>query len=115
VQVFNRDDRLLAEFDERHFDQGQTVLVLYRKNETKREVRGKLRTLLSRAKRLDRADDIKLLTYHGSKGLEADAVFLDGDCAQLSTSPHRNMAYQQAELGKEGDPRPCDTAQGEET
>lgn len=115
VQVLNRDDRLLVEFVEHHFDHGQTILVLYRKNETKREVRGKLRALLSRAKRLDRADDIKLLTYHGSKGLEADAVFLVGDCAQLSTSPHRNMAYQQAELGEEGDPRPYDTAQGEET
>jgi hypothetical protein len=115
VQVLDRDDDRLAELVEQHFDQGQTVLVLYRKNDTKRDVWGKLRAVLAKAKRLKRGGTIKLLTYHGSKGLEADAVFLVGDCAQLSTSPHRNMAYDQAELGRAGDPSPYDTAQGEET
>jgi superfamily I DNA/RNA helicase len=115
VQILDRNDSHLAELVERHFDQGQTVLVLYRKNDTKREVQDKLGSVLAKAKRLKRSGNIKLLTYHGSKGLEADAVFLVGDCAQLSTSPHRNMAYRQAKLGEMGDPKPYDTAQGEET
>ncbi len=115
VQVLDRDDKHLAELVEQHFDQEHTVLVLYRKNATKREVREKLRPVLDKARRMKRAGSIKLLTYHGSKGLEADAVFLVGDCAQLSTSPHRNMAYEQAQLGRAGDPAPYDTAQGEET
>ena len=85
------------------------------KNDTKKEVRIKLKSILARAKKLKRASSIKLLTYHGSKGLEADAVFLVGDCAQMSTSPHRNMAYEQANLGNPGDPAPYDTAQGQET
>lgn len=115
VQVLDRDDSVLADFVEQHFDRGQTVLVLYRKNDTKKEVRIKLKSILARAKKLKRASSIKLLTYHGSKGLEADAVFLVGDCAQMSTSPHRNMAYEQANLGNPGDPEPYDTAQGQET
>ncbi|MFH7365543.1 hypothetical protein, partial [Pseudomonas syringae group genomosp. 7] len=55
------------------------------------------------------------LTYHGSNGLEADAVFLVGVCAQMTTSPHRNMAFEQAQLGNPGDPTPYDTAKGQET
>lgn len=115
VQVLDRDDELLAQFVEHHCDQEQSILVLYRKNETKKEVQGKLRAVLAKARRLKRSASIKLMTYHGSKGLEADAVFLVGDCAQLSVSPYRNMAYRQAKLGKQGDPKPYDTAQGEET
>lgn len=115
VQVLDRDDDLLAQFVEHHFDQGQSILVLYRKNDTKTDVQSKLSPVLAKARRLKRSASIKLLTYHGSKGLEADAVFLVGDCAQLSTSPHRNMAYRQANLGAPGDPKPYDSAQGEET
>lgn len=115
VKVLDRDDNQLAELVEKHFEQEQTVLVLYRKNDTKKEVRIKLSSILAKARKLKRASSIKLLTYHGSKGLEADAVFLVGDCAQMSTSPHRNMAYEQAQLGNPGDPTPYDTAQGQET
>ncbi|MEB0227901.1 UvrD-helicase domain-containing protein [Pseudomonas sp. 10S4] len=115
VQVLDRDDNQLADLVEQHFDKGQTVLVLYRKNDTKKEVRIKLSSILAKARKLKRASSIKLLTYHGSKGLEADAVLLVGDCAQMSTSPHRNMAYEQARLGEPGDPAPYDTAQGQET
>jgi len=115
VQILDRNDEHLAKLVGQHFDQGHTILVLYRKNATKRDVHGRLKAILDKAKSLNRGDAIKMLTYHGAKGLEADAVFLIGDCTQISTSPHRNMAYEQALLGMPGDLTPYDTSQGEET
>lgn len=54
------------------------------------------------------------MTYHGSKGLEADVVFLVGDCEQLSSSNWRNQAYAMAKLVMNGEARAYDFAQGEE-
>lgn len=115
VQVLDRNDAVLAQYVEHHLDQGHSILVLFRKNDTKEDVLKKLTGVYAKARRMKRSANIKLLSYHGSKGLEADAVFLVGDCAQLSTSPYRNMAYRQAALGEQGDHRPYDSAQGEET
>ncbi len=57
---------------------------------------------------------LKQLTYHSAKGLQADAVFLLGDCQHLTSSPYKNQVYRMAGLGKEGDPEPYDTAQKDE-
>lgn len=54
------------------------------------------------------------MTYHGSKGLEADAVFMVGDCEQLTSSDWRNQAYALAKLVMNGEARAYDVAQGEE-
>ncbi len=57
---------------------------------------------------------LKQLTYHSAKGLQADAVFLLGDCQHLTSSPYKNQVYRMAGLGKAGDSEPYDTAQKDE-
>jgi superfamily I DNA/RNA helicase len=57
---------------------------------------------------------LKQLTYHSAKGLQADAVFLLGDCQHLTQSPYKNQVYQMAGLGKAGDSEPYDSAQKDE-
>lgn len=46
----------------------------------------------------ERSEDIRLMTYHGSKGLEADAVFILRDCEQLTSPDWLNQAYALANL-----------------
>jgi hypothetical protein len=55
------------------------------------------------------------LTYHSAKGLQADAVFLLGDCQHLTSSPYKNQVYRMAGLGKASDSEPYDNAQKDET
>jgi superfamily I DNA/RNA helicase len=57
---------------------------------------------------------LKQLTYHSAKGLQADAVFLLGDCQHLTSSPYKNQVYRMAGLGKSGDSEPYDSAQKDE-
>ena len=57
---------------------------------------------------------LKQLTYHSAKGLQADAVFLLGDCQHMTSSPYKNQVYRLAGLGNEGDREPYDTAQKDE-
>jgi superfamily I DNA/RNA helicase len=57
---------------------------------------------------------LKQLTYHSAKGLQADAVFLLGDCQHVTSSPYKNQVYRMAGLGKAGDSEPYDNAQKDE-
>jgi superfamily I DNA/RNA helicase len=57
---------------------------------------------------------LKQLTYHSAKGLQADAVFLLGDCQHVTRSPYKNQVYRMAGLGKDGDSEPYDNAQKDE-
>jgi superfamily I DNA/RNA helicase len=57
---------------------------------------------------------LKQLTYHSAKGLQADTVFLLGDCQHVTSSPYKNQVYRMAGLGKDGDSEPYDTAQKDE-
>ena len=42
------------------------------------------------------ARNVKILTYHQSKGLEADICILVGDCLYNSTIPLKNLIYELA-------------------
>lgn len=78
------------------------------------DVTNKLTGTLKRARQEKHADRIRIMTYHGSKGLEADVVFLVGDCEQLTSSNWRNQAYAMAKLVMNGEAKAYDFAQGEE-
>lgn len=69
--------------------------------------------LIQRSKEEGREEELKLLTYHASKGLQADAVFLLGDCEMTTTSPFKNDIFRQAEMGG-NDPCGYDTSQRHE-
>ena len=115
VTVLNRDDQALAAQLIEHYNAGDSILMLFRKSSDKLLIEKDLQSVVNADSRLEPQDRrLKLLTYHSSKGLQADAVFLLGDCQHLTTSPYKNQVYRMAGLGKEGDPEPYDNAQKDE-
>lgn len=115
VTVFNRDDQALAAQLIEHYNAGDSILMLFRKSSDKLLIEKDLQSVVNVDSRLEPQERrLKLLTYHSSKGLQADAVFLLGDCQHLTTSPYKNQVYRMAGLGKEGDPEPYDNAQKDE-
>lgn len=114
VQLWRRDDDRLLGMVEHHYNLGHEIMVLTRSRSIKSALNTKLNSILNRAKREKKPGNIRLMTYHGSKGLEADVVFLVGDCEQLTLSDYRNQAYVQADLSMNGEALAYDDAQGDE-
>ncbi|WP_082888397.1 UvrD-helicase domain-containing protein [Pseudomonas sp. p21] len=114
VEVRELDWKQIVADVERHYDAGDSILVLTRSNSVKEEAREELEDLLDRARMEKRSSQIKFLTYHSAKGLQAKAVFLLGDCDLKTSSPSKNDLYAQAGLNRPGDPCGYDTSQGEE-
>lgn len=114
VQLWDRDDERLVEMVEKHYEHGHEIMVLSRSRRTLDDIGQQLAHLKERARKDQHPDRIRLMTYHGSKGLEADAVFMVGDCEQLTSSDWRNQAYALAKLVMNGEARAYDVAQGEE-
>lgn len=114
VAVGEFDEKHLVEMVEHHYEAGHTILVLFRKRATEKEAEKALAQVLQRARDEKQKKRIKLLTYHSSKGLQADAVFLLGDCEVTNSSPSKNDFYAQAGMGSPSDPCGYDTAQQHE-
>ena len=114
VEVRELDWEHLVQMLEHHYDAGRSILVLYRKRDTKRDAQTKLSDVIERAREDKRGKEIKFLTYHSSKGLQADAVFLLGDCEVTTSSPSRNDFYAQAGMANPGEPCGYDKAQQQE-
>jgi len=115
VTILDRNDEELTERLIQHYEDGDSVLLLYRKSSEKLNVSERLQALMDVDYRLPAEQRrFKQLTYHSSKGLQADAVFLLGDCQHLTQSPYKNQVYRMAGLGKEGDADPFDNAQKDE-
>ncbi|WP_315246396.1 UvrD-helicase domain-containing protein [Pseudomonas fragi] len=115
VNVLNRDDQALAAQLIEHYNAGDSILMLFRKSSDKLLIGKDIQSVVNVDSRLaPEQRRLKQLTYHSSKGLQADAVFLLGDCQHLTTSPYKNQVYRMAGLGKEGDPEPYDNAQKDE-
>ncbi|CAM5314290.1 UvrD-helicase domain-containing protein [Pseudomonas fragi] len=115
VNVLNRDDQALAAQLIEHYNAGDSILMLFRKSSDKLLIEKDIQSVVNVDSRLaPEQRRLKQLTYHSSKGLQADAVFLLGDCQHLTTSPYKNQVYRMAGLGKEVDPEPYDNAQKDE-
>lgn len=114
VEVRELDWEHIVQMVEHHYDAGRSILVLYRKRDTKKDARAKLGEVIERARHDKRSKAIKFLTYHSSKGLQADAVFLLGDCEVTTSSPSRNDFYAQAGMANPGEPCGYDLAQQQE-
>ncbi|MGY2288343.1 UvrD-helicase domain-containing protein [Pseudomonas sp. SDO528_S397] len=115
VAVLDRDDAALARQLEQHYQQGDSVLMLYRKSSDKLLIQEHIKSVVNVDSSLSPAlRRLKQLTYHSAKGLQADAVFLLGDCQHLTSSPYKNQVYRMAGLGKDGDAEPYDSAQRDE-
>ena len=115
VNVLERDDRALGERLAEHYKNGDSILMLYRKSSDKSLIEQYIQPVVNVDSRLPyESRRLKQLTYHSAKGLQADAVFLLGDCQHLTSSPYKNQVYRMAGLGKSGDNEPYDTAQKDE-
>lgn len=114
VQLWDRNDEQLVNLVEQHYERGHEIMVLSRSRRTLKEAGQLISHLKQRATDDMHPDQIRLMTYHGSKGLEADAVFMLGDCEQLTSSDWRNQAYALAKLEMNGEARAYDLAQAEE-
>lgn len=115
VKVYERDDEAMAKRVIDHYEQGDSVLVLYRKSSDKTLFNNQIASIVNEDYRRP-ADQrrLKQLTYHSSKGLQADAVFMVGDCQHLTRSPYKNQLYRLAGLGAPGDAEGYDNAQRDE-
>lgn len=115
VNVLERDDQALGERLAEHYRQGHSILMLYRKSSDKLLIEKHIQPVVNVDSSLPyEARRLKQLTYHSAKGLQADAVFLLGDCQHLTSSPYKNQVYRMAGLGKTGDSEPYDSAQKDE-
>nr|WP_189660052.1 UvrD-helicase domain-containing protein [Pseudomonas farsensis] len=115
VKVCERDEVALAQTLVEHYEQGETVMMLYRKSNDKSLMEQHLLPILKVDSSLPPSQRrFKQLTYHSAKGLQADAVFMLGDCQYLTSSPYKNQVYRLAGLGKPGDAQAFDIAQKEE-
>jgi superfamily I DNA/RNA helicase len=115
VNVLERDDHALGQRLAEHYRQGHSILMLYRKSSDKSLIQEHIQSVVNVDSSLPyEARRLKQLTYHSAKGLQADAVFLLGDCQHLTSSPYKNQVYRMAGLGKSGDSEPYDTAQKDE-
>ncbi|WP_010169430.1 UvrD-helicase domain-containing protein [Pseudomonas sp. PAMC 25886] len=115
VTVRDRDDAALGQQLLAHYQKGDSILMLYRKSSDKLLIQEHIQSVVNLDSSLPYdARRLKQLTYHSAKGLQADAVFLLGDCQHLTSSPYKNQVYRMAGLGKDGDTEPYDSAQKDE-
>lgn len=115
VEIHDRDDRAIIDRITEAVEAGNSVMVLYRRKRDAALIRKGLKTLLaSEARKQKSSRRLRLLTYHSSKGLEADVAVMIGDCTYTANSPYKNAAYLAARLGQEGQVHPYDIAQAEE-
>ena len=115
VKVFDRDEAALGQTLIEHYQRGESVLMLYRKGADRALMSEHLHSVMQAESALPPEQRrLRQLTYHSAKGLQADAVFMLGDCQYLTRSPYKNQVYRLAGLGKAGDGQPFDTAQKDE-
>lgn len=115
VTVLTRDLADLARRAAEHHAAGDSILVLYRRNSDRQALAEHIQGLLQLEQALP-VDQRRLrqLTFHSAKGLQADAVFLLGDCQYASRSPYKNQVYALAGLATPGQVDGYDSAQHEE-
>ncbi|MDH0647890.1 UvrD-helicase domain-containing protein [Pseudomonas sp. GD03858] len=115
VKVFDRDEAALAQTVIEHYERGESVLMLFRRSSDKLLISNYLNEIVEADSRLPAGQRrLRQLTYHSAKGLQADAVFMLGDCQYLTSSPYKNQLYRLVGLGEPGDAQAFDTAQREE-
>lgn len=115
VRIFDRDEEALGQTVIEHYERGESVMILFRKSSDKLLISEHIQAVVKADSSLPAEQRrLRQLTYHSAKGLQADAVFMLGDCQYLTSSPYKNQVYRLADLGRAGDAQPFDTAQKEE-
>lgn len=117
VRIMDQSDADLVALVAQHYEAGESVMVLYR--EGGQVEKNRLKGLLAQTYQEDqqlkgKKRRLRIMTIHKSKGLEADAVIILGDCKFKKTSPYKNMVYTIAKLGPKNEALPYDASQKEE-
>ncbi|WP_213879333.1 UvrD-helicase domain-containing protein [Pseudomonas sp. dw_358] len=115
VQVLGRDGQHLSQRLREHHRQGHSVLILFRGVSDKSLIDNEVNEIiLADGQRPIEQRQIRLMSVHSAKGLQADAVFLLGDCTYAASSPYRNEVYRLAGLAGTGQVDGYDAAQRDE-
>jgi hypothetical protein len=115
VRVYVRDDEALAQRLTEHYRQGDSVLILYRKYSDKALLNNHISDIVNEDYRKPIGQRrLKQLTYHSAKGLQADVVFMVGDCQHATRSAYKNQLYRLAGLSAPGEVEGYDKAQRDE-
>ncbi|MBC2677309.1 UvrD-helicase domain-containing protein [Pseudomonas sp. MBT-2] len=115
VILLSRDLADLARRAAEHHAAGDSILVLYRRNSDRQALAEHIQGLLQADQALPAEQRrLRQLTFHSAKGLQADAVFLLGDCQYASRSPYKNQVYALAGLAQAVQVDGYDSAQHEE-
>ena len=115
VKVLERDEAALGQTVIEHYKRGESVMILFRKSSDKLLISEHIKEVCAMDASVPAAQRrLRQLTYHSAKGLQADTVFMLGDCQYLTSSPYKNQVYRRAGLGRAGDAQAFDTAQKEE-
>lgn len=115
VQVLVRNDAALGQRLAEHYQRGDSVLLLYRKGSDRAALAEHIKGVAEQDRALPAEQRrFRQLTYHSSKGLQADAVFMLGDCQHITRSAYKNQLYSLAGLGEAGDAQAFDNAQRDE-
>ncbi|MDZ5605419.1 UvrD-helicase domain-containing protein [Pseudomonas sp. RP23018S] len=115
VVVLDRDEAALGAALSRHYAAGDSVMMLFRRGVDKSLISEHINDVIEADAALAPAQRrLRQLTYHSAKGLQADAVFMLGDCVYPTSSPYKNQVYRLAGLGRAGDAQAFDTAQKDE-
>jgi superfamily I DNA/RNA helicase len=104
-------DETILELVQKAYEEGHSILMVFRVGLVVNAYRRALSGLLRDAKRHGR--NVKLMTFHKSKGLQAQTVFVIGDTFYKPTKSKRNQLYNIAGLG-DGKPMAYDRAQADE-
>lgn len=115
VQVLARNDDELAQRLAQHYQRGDSVLLLYRRGSDRAALAEHVKAVAEQDRALPAEQRrFRQMTYHSSKGLQADAVFMLGDCQHVTRSAYKNQLYRLAGLGKADDAEAFDNAQRDE-
>lgn len=107
----NDPDETILRLVREAYDNGHSILMVFRVRDVEKAYKNALRGLLNDAQKKQR--NVKLMTFHKSKGLQAQSVFVIGDCFYKPTKSKRNDIYSLTNLGDKS-PVPYDKAQSDE-
>lgn len=93
VEKINKEIRDKKRLNKESKEQEETIYVLSRKNNPLDKLKAHL---IKNNIKIERSSFVKFLTFHKSKGLEADYCFLIGDCSYNTTVPLKNLFYELA-------------------
>lgn len=110
VTIYHLDAELLATLLNKHFDNGDDILILAANPEDFKLMEPEINAIVERDK-LNSKRRVRVRACQRAKGLEASTVFILGDFTAPTTSWSKNQVFRMADTHRSGDHSPFDTIQ----